>query len=410
MATFNSVTAPDYAPAQMIPVRARGSRVWDEQGREYIDLTSGIAVTALGHAHPQLIATLTRQAEQLWHASNVYTNLPVLKLATRLTEATFADSVFFANSGAEANEAALKLARRVAYDRFGLDSKKTRIVSFGRSFHGHTLFTVSVGGQPKYSEGFGPLPPDISHVPFNDIDAALREIDAQTCAVIVEPVQGEGGIIPATREFLEHLRSACSKHEALLIFDEVQTGIGRTGTLFAYMGHDVTPDVLTTAKALGNGFPIGALLTTSEIGKHLSAGTHGSTYGGNPLAAAVADRVVELVNTPHILEGVRDRSNSVFASLRSINSRTGMFRELRGMGLLIGAELSDSYRGRSREIMSTALDEGVMLLNAGPDVLRFAPALNIPYECLDEAFIRFEAALNKLNRDKATSSATVAAQ
>ncbi|SAK98377.1 bifunctional N-succinyldiaminopimelate-aminotransferase/ acetylornithine transaminase protein [Caballeronia hypogeia] len=399
--------APVYAPAAIIPVRGQGSRVWDEQDREYIDLTSGIAVTAFGHAHPELVEALTKQAGQLWHIGNVFTNHPVLRLASRLTESTFADRAFFANSGAEANEAALKLARRVAHDRYGPQTKKTKIIAFSQSFHGRTLFSVSAGGQPKYSEGFGPLPQGIVHLPFNDIDAALTEIDADTCAVIVEPVQGEGGVVPATREFLQCLRCMCSKHDALLVFDEVQTGIGRTGSLFAYMDLGVTPDILTSAKALGNGFPIGAMLTTAEIGEHFTVGTHGSTHGGNPLAAAVADRVVEMVNTAHVLEGVRDRSASIFASLRSINSRTGMFRELRGSGLLIGAELSDSYRGRSKEIMTAALDEGVMILNAGPDVLRFAPALNIPYECIDEAFDRLEIALHRVKGAKASAPAPV---
>jgi acetylornithine/N-succinyldiaminopimelate aminotransferase len=217
--------------------------------------------------------------------------------------------------------------------------------------------------------------------------------------VIVEPVQGEGGVIPATPDFLRCLRDACTRHNALLIFDEVQTGIGRTGSLFAYMDAGVTPDILTAAKALGNGFPIGAVLTTAEIGKHFSVGTHGSTYGGNPLATAVADRVVELINTPQVLDGVCQRSAHIFASLRSINSRTGVFRELRGAGLLIGAELSDAYQGRSKDIMTAALEHGVMILNAGPNVLRFAPALNIPYECLDEGLARLERAIDSFSSE-----------
>ncbi|WP_213309185.1 acetylornithine/succinyldiaminopimelate transaminase [Paraburkholderia sacchari] len=406
--TFNSVMVPVYAPAPIVPVRGQGSRVWDSDGRDYIDFTSGIAVTALGHSHPELVATLAQQAGQLWHASNVFTNLPILRLATRLTEATFADCAFFANSGAEANEAALKLARRVAFDRFGASAKKEKIVAFQQSFHGRTLFTVSVGGQQKYSDGFGPLPEGIAHVPFNDVEAARQLIDDGTCAVIVEPVQGEGGVIPASRDFLRALREACTQHEALLIFDEVQTGIGRTGTLFSYMGTGVTPDILTSAKALGNGLPIATMLTTREIASHFSAGTHGSTYGGNPLAAAVADKVVELVNTHSVLEGVRDRSKHVLASLRSINSRIGLFRELRAAGLLVGAELSESFAGKARQIMDVALDHGVMLLNAGPNVVRFAPALNIPYECLDEGFARLERALETQLPTLSTESASLA--
>ncbi|WP_322095450.1 acetylornithine/succinyldiaminopimelate transaminase [Paraburkholderia bannensis] len=406
-ATFDVAMVPVYEPSQIVPVRAKGSQVWDANGREYIDLTSGIAVAGLGHSHPQLNEVLSRQADNLWHISNVFVNEPAMRLAARLTEATFADRAFFANSGAEANEAALKLARRVAYDRFGAGAKKEKIVAFQQSFHGRTLFTVSVGGNAKYSEGFGPLPAGIAHIPFNDVGAALQSIDAETCAVIVEPIQGEGGVHPASPTFLECLRQACNEHNALLIFDEVQTGVGRTGALFGYMAVDVVPDILTTAKGLGNGMPIGAMLTTNEIAKHFVPGTHGSTFGGNPLATAVADKVIELVNTSSVLEGVHERSAHIMASLRSINSRTGCFQDLRGVGLLVGAELSDAYHGKAKDIMAAGLQNGVMLLNAGSSVLRFAPALNIPYEILDEGFARLEKALQTLRKPRRISSRAV---
>nr|WP_321818186.1 MULTISPECIES: acetylornithine/succinylornithine family transaminase [unclassified Paraburkholderia] len=394
--TFDRVLVPVYSPTNVIPVKGNGSRVWDQTGTEYIDLAGGIAVTALGHSHPDIVKVLVEQAHQIWHVSNVYTNEPVLKLAERLVDDTFASKVFFANSGAEANEAALKLARRVAHDRFPGDAQKIEIVSFQQSFHGRTLFTVSVGGQPKYSTGFGPLPAGITHLPYNDIEAARRAIGPQTCAVIVEPVQGEGGIHPASWEFLKQLRLSCSEHGATLIFDEVQIGVGRSGSLYAYMEYGVTPDILTTAKSLGNGFPIGAMLTTDALASHLSAGSHGSTYGGNPLGAAVAGKVIELVNKPNILKGVRERSDYFLSSLRSLNSRLGMFREFRSLGLLIGAELSDQFAGRAPELVSTALREGVMLLNAGPNVLRFAPSLVIPFADIDEGFARLEKAFAAL--------------
>jgi succinylornithine aminotransferase len=391
--TFDDVMVPTYSPAPFIPVKAEGSRVWDSEGVDYVDLVGGIAVTALGHGHPEVVSALVSQANQLWHISNVYTNEPALRLGRRLTDATFASKVFFANSGAEANEAALKLARRAAHDRFPANTEKVEIISFTQSFHGRTLFTVSVGGQPKYASGFGPLPGGIQHLPYNDVEAARSAIGARTCAVIVEPVQGEGGIHPANGEFLATLRELCDEHNATLIFDEVQIGVGRSGSLYAYMEYGVTPDVLTTAKSLGNGFPIAAMLTTSELAAHFSPDTHGSTYGGNPMGAAVADKVIELVNTPTVLNGVRERSEYCLSALRAINGRHGLFKEFRSMGLLIGAELSDGFAGRSTEFVAMALKKGVMLLSAGPDVLRFAPSLIIPFADIDEGLRRLENAM-----------------
>jgi len=388
--TFDEVMVPVFTPAPFVPVRGEGSRVWDAAGRDYVDFAGGIAVTALGHSHPELLKVLHDQAAKLWHISNVYTNEPVLRLARRLEQLTFADRAFFANSGAEANEAALKLARRAAFERYGAD--KLEIVSFRQSFHGRTLFTVSVGGQPKYSEGFGPLPQGLVHLPFNDADAARRAIGARTCAVIVEAVQGEGGVIPADPAFLRALREACDAHGALLIFDEVQTGVGRTGHLYAYQGTDVTPDILTSAKALGNGFPIAAMLTTADIAAHFKPGVHGTTYGGNPLAAAIADKVVELIGDPALLAGVRSRSEAVKDRLAELDGRFDVFSDVRGKGLLIGAELNARYRGRAKDFLAAAANRGVMMLIAGPDVLRFAPSLIIPSADLNEGFARLERA------------------
>jgi succinylornithine aminotransferase len=392
--TFDDVMVPVFSPARFIPVRGEGSRVWDTEGRDYVDFTGGIAVTALGHAHPELVRVLREQGEKLWHVSNAYTNEPVLRLAKRLEALTFAERAFFANSGAEANEAALKLARRVAVERYGAD--KYEIVSFTQSFHGRTFFTVCVGGQPKYAEGFGPVPAGIAHLPFNDIEAARQAIGPKTCAVIVEPIQGEGGVIPADPAFLQVLREACDAHGALLIFDEVQSGVGRTGHFYAYMETGVTPDILTTAKALGNGFPIGAMLTTKEIAAHFQVGVHGTTYGGNPLGAAIADKVVELVSDPALLEGVRRRGSTLTARLDALGKRFGLFKEIRGKGLLIGAELVSAYEGRAKDFVNAAARHGLMMLIAGPNVLRFAPSLVIPELDLDEGLGRLEKAIEEV--------------
>ena len=391
---FDTFMVPNYAPAAIIPVRGEGSRLWDQEGREYIDFAGGIAVTGLGHAHPRLVAALTEQAQKLWHVSNTLTNEPALKLACRLCELTFAERVFFANSGAEANEAALKLARKYSADHFGPD--KREIIAFTPSFHGRTLFTVTVGGQPEYTEGFEPLPPGITHVPFNDLATFASAISDRTCAVIVEPVLGESGVVSATPEFLQGLRELCSRHQALLIFDEVQCGNGRSGHLYAYMAYGVTPDILTTAKGLGGGFPISAMLTTAAIAQSLNVGTHGTTYGGNPLGCAVAGAALELFSDPELLAGVRHKHEIFMAGLRRINQRFGIFREVRGMGLLLGCELVETWQGRSRDFIKAALAEGLLVLVAGPDVLRLAPSLIIPDELIEEGLNRFERAITGL--------------
>ena len=388
--TFDEVMVPNYQPAALIPVRGQGSRLWDQQGREYLDFACGIAVTGLGHAHPRLLSVLAEQAGRLWHLSNVMTNEPALRLARRLTDLTFADKVFFCNSGAEANEAAFKLARRWGSTEFG--PHKSTIVSFHNAFHGRTLFTVSVGGQAKYTKGFEPLPGGIRHVAFNDLAALEAVMDDSVCAVVMEPVQGEGGVLPATREFAQGVRALCDRFKALLVYDEVQTGNGRSGTLFAYEQYGVTPDVLTTAKGLGGGFPIGAMLTTDALAGVLAFGTHGSTYGGNPLACAVADAVVEEIARPELLRNVGERAAQLAARLEEIGARHGLFSTTRGMGLLIGAPLSDAWKGRAKDVVNAALAEGLWLLVAGPDVLRFAPALNISEADVAEGLRRFERA------------------
>ncbi|MBG5950877.1 aspartate aminotransferase family protein [Proteus terrae] len=390
-ATYDQVMLPIYSPAEFIPVKGMGSRVWDQQGKSYIDFAGGIAVLALGHAHPALNQALKEQSEQLWHVSNIFTNEPALRLAQKLIDNTFAERVFFANSGAEANEAAFKLARHYAVTRHS--PYKTKIIAFHNAFHGRTLFTVSVGGQPKYADGFGPKPADIVHVPFNDLDAVKAVMDDHTCAVVLEPVQGEGGVTAATPEFMRGLRELCDKHQALLVLDEVQTGMGRTGKLFAYMDYDVTPDIITTAKALGSGFPLSAMLTTYEIASAMGVGTHGTTYGGNPLACAVGNVAFDLINTPEVLGGVEKRYQWIVDELAAINQTYQVFSQIRGQGLLIGAQLAPQYEGKAKELLGLAAKHGLMMLNAGADVMRFTPSLIITQEELQEGMVALKAAI-----------------
>lgn len=390
-ALFDDVMVPNYSPSAVIPVKGEGSRVWDQQGREFVDFAGGIAVNCLGHCHPNLVAALKEQGEKIWHLSNVMTNEPALRLAKKLVDSTFAEKVYFANSGAESNEAALKLVRRWALDNYG--EQKNQIIAFKQGFHGRTFFTVTVGGQPAYSDGFGPKPGEVYHAEYNNLDSVKALISDKTCAVVMEPLQGEGGIVSPTAEFVQGVRELCNQHNALLVFDEVQTGVGRTGDLYAYMGLGVTPDVLTTAKALGGGFPIGAMLTTTDIAKHLKIGTHGSTYGGNPLACAVAEAAFDTVNTPEVLDGVKAKSQLYFDGLNAINAKYNVFKEIRGKGLLIGAVLTDDYQGKAKDFLNAAMEQGVMTLVAGANIVRFAPSLIIPEADIKEGLARFEKAV-----------------
>ncbi|WP_160064786.1 aspartate aminotransferase family protein [Psychromonas sp. L1A2] len=391
---FDQIMVPNYAPLDMIPVRGEGSRVWDQEDNEYIDLTGGIAVNALGHAHPELITVLTEQAQKLWHVSNIYTNEPALKLAKKLVDNTFAEKVFFANSGAEANEAALKLARRVAFDKFGIE--KTEIIAFYQGFHGRTFFTVTAGGQSTYSDGFGPKPADITHLEYNDLSELEKVISDKTCAVILEPLQGEGGVLPITSEFAQGVRALCDKHNALMIFDEVQTGMGRTGELFAYMGLNVIPDVVTSAKALGAGFPIAAMLTKTCFAEHLKVGTHGTTFGGNPLACAVAGKAFDLINTKDMMSGVKHKEQLIRQHLEAINDEFSVFKEIRGAGLLLGAVLNEQYKDQAKIFFLESAQQGLLILVAGANVLRFAPALNISDDLIEQAMLKLKQAVRNI--------------
>ena len=385
---------PNYAPMSILPVRGEGSRIWDADGNEYLDFAAGIAVSVLGHAHPQLREALAAQADKLWHVSNLLANGPAIELARRLCGITFAERVFFANSGAEVNEAALKLARRYALDVHG--SGKEDIIAFDNAFHGRTFFTVCVGGQSKYSDGFGPKPGGIIHTPFNDVAALEKVVGESTCAIILEPIQGEGGVTPATSEFVAAARELCDRHNALLILDEIQTGVGRSGFLYMYEKLGVTPDILTTAKGLAGGFPISAMLTTEAIAKSFAVGVHGSTFGGNPMACAVANRVLKIVNTEPMLAAVRAKGRLLKQGLKSINQRFQLFSEIRGEGLLLGCELNDLWHNRARAILTACTGHGLLVLNAGPNVLRFAPALTIDEAEIARGLELLEAAIGEV--------------
>lgn len=388
-ADFDRYMVPVFAPLDMIFVCGEGSRLWDQQGRDYIDFGAGVAVTSLGHSHPVQMKALADQAAKLWHVSNYYTNEPALRLARKLCEATFAERVFFCNSGAEANEAALKLARKRAVDKYG--PEKIEIVAFNGSFHGRTFFTVSVGGQAKYSSGMGPNPAGIVHIDLHDVEAVRRVVGKNTCAIIVEPVVGESGVVPVQTPFLELLRELATEHDAALIFDEVQSGNGRTGALYAYMNSGVQPDILTTAKGIGGGFPIGAMLTTAAFAdKHFTPGVHGSTFGGNPLACAVAEAVFDVIRTPEVLEGVKRKAAHAASRLRDMGERYGVFSEVRESGLWLGCELTPAFAGKAGAFMNAAALNGVLHIVAGPNVVRIATSLVISDAELDEGLDRLE--------------------
>jgi len=385
---------PVYRPRRIVLDHGKGSRVWDRDGREYVDFGAGIAVNALGHAHPGLLAALTEQAGKLWHTSNVFVSEPPLRLAEALVAASgFAERVFFCNSGAEANEAAIKLARKWASAQ-GRPPERRVILSFRGSFHGRTLAAVTATAQPKYQEGYEPLPPGFRYSDFNDLAAAEAAMAAgDVCAVLVEPVQGEGGVTPATEAFLSGLRALCDRHGALLILDEIQCGMGRTGHLFACHGYGVTPDVVTLAKALGSGFPIGAMLVGAKAAETMQFGAHGTTFGGNPLATAVAGAALRELSSPALLANVARQSQALRDGLSALDAEFHLFSEIRGRGLMLGAQLRPEHAGKAGEILDRCVEHGLLTLQAGPDVLRFVPALNIGDEDVAEGLKRLRAAL-----------------
>ncbi len=385
---------PVYRPREVILERGQGARVWDREGKEYLDLSAGIAVCGLGHNDPDLVAALTEQAGKLWHTSNVFYSEPPLRLAEELVVASrFASRVFLCNSGAEANEAAIKLIRKWATAQ-GRAPDRRVIVTFRGSFHGRTLATVTATAQPKYQEGYEPLPGGFRYVDYNDLaqlEAAMAEGDV--AAVLVEPVQGEGGVMPAADGFLRGVRELCDRHGALLALDEIQCGMGRTGGLFAHWRDGVMPDIVTLAKALGGGFPIGAMLAGPKVAESMQFGAHGTTFGGNPLAAAVARVALRKLASEQIAANVVRQSTALRDGLAAINDELQLFSQVRGRGLMLGAVLKPGYAGRAGEILDHAAANGLLLLQAGPDVLRFVPALNISDEEIGEGLRRLHAAL-----------------
>ena len=378
----------NYKQQPVVVERGEGTRVWDADGRQYLDLLGGIATLPFGHCHPAITAAVKAQLDRLWHVSNVFYSEPQIALAEKLVETSGLERVFFCNSGAEANEALIKLARKVQKDRRQPD--RVEIVCFERSFHGRTLATVTATGQPKYQKGFEPLPPGFLHVPYGEMEAVRRAVGPRTAAVLVEAIQGEGGVRPAPEGFLAALRALCDEVGALLLVDEVQTGIGRTGRMFAFQHAGIRPDGFSLAKSLGNGLPIGAMVCTEEAGQSLQSGTHGSTFGGNPVTAAAGLATVTLASDPAVLASNRAQGEYFLAGLRSLRAeRPSEVVEARGQGLLLGVELAADAGpvvGRMREL-------GVLCNLAGERTLRFAPSYLVTREEIDQGLQALRRAL-----------------
>ena len=396
LAAGNRYYLPVYKPREVILERGRGARVWDREGKEYVDFGAGIAVCGLGHCDPDLVAALTAQAHVLWHTSNVFYSEPPLRLAQELVEASrFAKRVFLCNSGAEANEAAIKLVRKWAASN-GRPPERRVIITFQGSFHGRTLAAVTATAQPKYQEGYEPLPGGFCYLDFNDLaQVEVAMATGDVAAVLVEPIQGEGGVMPAADGFLCGLRELCDRHEALLALDEIQCGMGRTGTLFAHWQDEIQPDIVTLAKALGGGFPIGAMLVGAKVAQVMQFGAHGSTFGGNPLAAAVARVALRKLSSAEIAANVARQSAALRAGLVAIDDELKLFDQVRGRGLMLGALLAEAHKGSAGAILDAAATHGLLLLQAGPDVLRFVPALNIADADVADGLTRLRAALRE---------------
>lgn len=390
---------PTYAQPDIEFVRGQGVHIYDSNDTEYLDLTGGIAVNSLGHAHPHLVAALKDQADKLWHTSNIFSIKGQEKLANRLCENSFASKVFFTNSGAEALECAIKTARRYHYSRG--DAKRVNILTFEGAFHGRTLATIAAGGQAKYLEGFGPKTQGFISLPFGDHEALKAAIDEETAAILVEPIQGEGGIRPVPYQCLRGLRELCDANGILLIYDEVQTGIGRTGKLYAHewagANGEAAPDILASAKGLGGGFPVGACLGTQEVAEAMTVGTHGTTFGGNPLAMAVANAVLDIVLEEGFLESVCQKSIIMRQHLAEIVDRfPNMLEEVRGNGLLLGLKAKIP----NTDIIAGLRKHHVLAVGAGDNVVRFAPPLNITEEELRSAHGKMISAMEELNQQK----------
>jgi acetylornithine/N-succinyldiaminopimelate aminotransferase len=382
---------PTYARVDLAFERGEGAWLIATSGERYLDFTSGVAVNALGHAHPHLVEAITKQANRVWHVSNLYRIPESERVAERLCAASFADVVFFCNSGAEAMECAIKMARK--YQSASGRPERYRMITFEGAFHGRTLATLAAGGQKKYLDGFGPVVDGFDQVPFADLEATKRAVGPQTAAILIEPIMGEGGVRVVPNEFLRALRRLCDEHGLLLVFDEVQTGIGRTGELFAYQRCGVTPDIMALAKALGGGFPLGACLATSEAAKGMTTGTHGSTFGGNPLAMAAASALLDVVLADGFLERVRRVSLVLKQKLAEIKDRyPTIIAELRGEGLLVGLRAAVP----SAELVDELRAEKMITAAAGDNVVRFLPPLIVSEEEVAEAVRRLERACARI--------------
>jgi len=375
----------NYGRFPIAMVKGKGSYVWDANNKQYLDMVGGIATCSLGHCPEAVLTVLKNQAQTLWHVSNLYWIPPQVELAEKLTASSGLDKAFFCNSGAEANEAAIKLARKYFYRK--KQANKTEIIAFEHSFHGRTMGALTATGQTKYHEGFGPLVPGFKYVEYNNLPAVEQAITDNTCAIIVEPIQGEGGIHPADPTFLRSLRRICDQAGILLIFDEVQCGIGRTGTLFAYQQYGVTPHILTLAKGLGSGFPIGAMLATAEVATGFAPGDHAATFGGNPLATAVANQVIDIINQEEFLKGVKEKGQQLREGIQKINEPR--IKEIRGRGLLIGVE----FTAEVKELINICMKKGLLVVGAGTHVVRFVPPLTINQTEINQALAIFRDAL-----------------
>jgi acetylornithine/N-succinyldiaminopimelate aminotransferase len=378
-----------YARQPVSIVRGRGSKVYDLEGREYIDFVGGIAVNILGHGHPDLVQAIQRQAAQLIHVSNLYYTEPQVKLAQMLVDHSFADRVFFCNSGAEANEAAIKLARRYGHEKHG--AGRFEIITMKNSFHGRTLATITATGQEKVQQGFEPLMPGFAYAPFNDFGAVESLISDKTAAIMLEPIQGEGGVYVADEEYLKSLRELCTQKDILLIFDEVQTGMGRTGTLFAYEQLGVEPDVMTLAKGLGGGVPIGACLAKDSVAAVFTPGTHASTFGGNPLACAAALAVCRVLLEGRMLEQAKRMGEYLAKGLADCKDRHRVVRDVRGRGLLQGMELDID----AKAVVADCLARGILINATSERVLRFVPPLVITQREIDKLVDTLSAIFNQ---------------
>ena len=358
--------------------KGEGCFLYTKDGEKFLDMGSGIAVTLLGHCHPELVKAVKEQAETLWHTSNLYYSTPVADLAEKLINATGAKRVFFCNSGAEANEGALKLARK--YGKQNGKTNKTKIISMYHSFHGRTMATVTVTAQEKYQKPFYPLLPDVYYAEYNDLDSVKNLMDDDVCAVILEPIQGEGGVHPASHDFLKGVRDLCDKHDALLIYDEVQCGMGRTGSLFCHMQYkDCTPDVFTTAKGLAGGLPLGVFFVNEKTENILQPGDHASTFGGNPIVAAAANAVLDVFNKENILNAVKENSSYFVESLKKLQQKYNVIKDIRGVGFLLGIEIDYS----AAELVKELLEHHIVTVPAGTSVVRFLPPLIIKKEEID---------------------------